>query len=83
MRDFGLNYDVIDEPLQTFKMKITVDTISKVRELYGVKIKTINVTADENGKATLKIIDMRGVKMKATYVQKAKISIIKIRQRIK
>ena len=55
MRDFGLNYDVIDEPLQTFKMKITVDTISKVRELYGVKIKTINVTADENGKATLKI----------------------------
>ena len=54
MRDFGLN-DVIDEPLQTFKMKITVDTISKVRELYGVKIKTINVTADENGKATLKI----------------------------
>lgn len=52
---FGLNYDVIDEPLQTFKMKITVDTISKVRELYGVKIKTINVTADENGKATLKI----------------------------
>ena len=35
MRDFGLNYDVIDEPLQTFKMKITVDTISKVRELYG------------------------------------------------
>ena len=55
MRDFGLNYDVIDEPLQTFKMKITVDTISKVRELYGEKIKTINVTADENGKATLKI----------------------------
>ena len=43
MRDFG------------FKMKITVDTISKVRDLYGVKIKTINVTADENGKATLKI----------------------------
>ena len=38
-------------------MQISLKKIysGKVRDLYGVKIKTINVTADENGKATLKI----------------------------
>lgn len=55
MRGYGLDFSIIEEPFQTFRTKATVEIISGVRKYCGINIDTINITADENGKATIKI----------------------------
>lgn len=55
MRGYGLDFTILDEPFSTFRRKATVDIITGVRNYYNVQISDIKVTADENGKVTVKI----------------------------
>lgn len=55
MRDYGIDFAVLDEPFQSLRMKITVDIITGVKKYFGIRISDINVTADENGKINIKI----------------------------
>lgn len=55
MREYGLDYSIIDQPFPILKMKATVDTVNGIREYYGIRIKNINVTADTNGGAKIQI----------------------------
>lgn len=54
-RDYGLDATIIDEPIQILKMRASVDIVTGVRKFFGVQITEINVTADENGHAKVKI----------------------------
>ena len=55
MRGYGLDFTILDEPFSTLRRKATVDIITGVRNYYNVQISDIKVTADENGKVTVKI----------------------------
>lgn len=55
MRGYGLDYSIIEEPYQTFRMKATVDIVSGIRKYYGIQIKNINITADEKGRVKVEI----------------------------
>lgn len=54
-RGFGLDHSILEEPYRTFRMKATVDIVSGVQKFYGVRIKRINITADENGEINVEI----------------------------
>lgn len=54
-REYGLDYSIFDEPFPVLRMKATVDIISGIRKEYGVQIKTIDITANENGGIKIKV----------------------------
>lgn len=55
MREYGLDFSIIDEPFPIFQTKATVDIVTGVRKYYNINIGTIDITADEDGKVKIVI----------------------------
>lgn len=55
MRNFGIDYTMLDTSFQEFRRSATVDIITGLRKFYSVQISEINITSDENGEAKIKI----------------------------
>lgn len=56
MRDYGIDYNAVDEPFFKAKQKICISVVGGVRKYFGINISNIDVTANEEGKLNLKII---------------------------
>lgn len=55
MRDFGLDFAIMDEPYASMRVKATVDIITGIRKFYGIQITNIDISADGNGAVKIKI----------------------------
>lgn len=55
MRDFGLDYSILDRPFGEMRMYATVDIITGIRKYYEIQITDINVTADTDGSVNINI----------------------------
>ena len=54
-RGYGLDMSVLDEPFHIMRMKATVDILSGIQKYYGVRLSTIDVSADGQGGARVKL----------------------------
>ena len=55
MRDFGLDYSILDRPFGEMRMYATVDIITGIRKYYEIQITDINVTAETDGSVNINI----------------------------
>lgn len=54
-RGFGLDWTMFDDPFPTFRARATVDILRGIQNEYGVRLSTIDISADNEGGVKVKI----------------------------
>lgn len=49
MRDYGVDFSVVGEPISVIKTRLTVDIVSGIRKYFDITVSEISVTADGDG----------------------------------
>ena len=55
MRDYGIDFTVLDEPPQVIETRLTIDIVSGIRKYFDINVKEIEITADMDGRIRVHI----------------------------
>nr|DAW23838.1 MAG TPA: Putative type VI secretion protein, baseplate, complex, STRUCTURAL PROTEIN.7A [Caudoviricetes sp.] len=55
MRNYGIDYTILDQPAQVIKRNLTVDIVTGIRAFFGIQVLDILVEVDQDGHIKTKI----------------------------